>query len=957
MVSYRKEIGMIRLRTGYSFRAAYGPIKDVLAQLSGPYAPITDRASSYGWVRWDKAARDAGFIPVYGVELAVTPVVAAKRPLFDYWVFYSLTGSLQPINNLISLAYENFRYQPLVPVWDALRLPDLAKVVGRRTPKRWLEAGRMAGEGYYAAGPGITLPRAHAYAECALEPILACDNHWPDENGIAPYEIISGRNSERQTWPQGVMSKVEIERYLKEQGWPKSIIKKAGSNADQLLKTASKAQLRKATLPTPNITEHGLRELCNIGIAKKYQVKGSWTKGHKARLAKELDLIERKGYENYFLIVADICIWARRRMLVGPARGSSCGSLVCYLLDITTIDPIPYGLIFERFVDINRDDMPDIDIDFPEHRRNEVIEYMRQSYGSEHVSKLGTVAIYRPRSALKETSSAIGVPKGFIEPVLNSIIERSSGDARALDTLEDTLQTMEPGKALLEAHPEMRVATALEGHPRHSSSHASAIVLTSTNIDEHAPFNPRDSVMMLDKKDAEELNILKVDVLGLTQLSILEYAMELAGEDVRDLYHIPLGDKQAFQLLRDKRYYGVFQFNGQTMLACAKRTDILDLNDIAIMIAISRPGPMASGNADKWIEYRKKNTKVNMPEMLRPMLDHTYGIPIYQEQVMEIGRQIGGLSWGDVTALRKAMSKSLGREYFDQFGDPWKRGAIAKGMDKDYADKLWDDLCVYGSFGFNKSHCIAYGMISYWCAYVKSRWPVQFAAATLSYEHDIERQRIILREIVEDGIEYLPFDAEISDNLWKVDGNRVIGPLSNIRGIGPKMTKTILGARARKEPLSDALRKRLECGTTDLDSLYPVQDAYARLVPEPLARNIITEPTRLREIEDGMTEGTVLVIAVPVKINPRDANEEINVVKRGHRIENGPTNYLVLRLRDDTGEMIGIVPRYSYDRIGHNIVQRGGANKVLYALKGEVTELGTSKLIMVDAVKYLGMMT
>ena len=945
---------MIRVRTGYSFRAAYGPLDKVLGGLTGKYAPITDRASSYGWVKWSALAKAAGKTPVFGAEIAVSPAATAKRPLYDYWVFYSLTGDLCPLNRLIYLAYENFRYRPLLPIAEALEAPGLAKIVGRRTPIRWLGGTGVVEGGYYAAGPGLPLPQALRYEGCGLKPVLAGDNVWPVEEGAAAYEILAGRNAERQTWPQSLLSPKEIQEYLKAQNYPAKIIKAAKTNATRLLKQASEAQLIPAELPIPIVDNKSLKGLCKIGISKKFTPK-TWTTEYKARLKKELDLIKAKGYGDYFLIVADIVAWARRKMLVGPARGSSCGSLVCYLLDITTIDPIPYGLIFERFVDINRDDMPDIDIDFPEHRRSEVVKYIKKKYGEDRVSKLGTVAIYRPRSALNETSAALGIPKNYIEPVLNAIIERSSGDARALDTLEDTLETMEPGKVLLEAYPEIRVATALEGHPRHSSSHASAIVLTRDRLENYAPVNPRDGVLMLDKKGAEELNILKVDVLGLTQLSILEYAMELAGRDVRELYDIPMGDKAAYKLLNDQKYSGIFQFNGSTMISVAKETDIRELEDIAILIAISRPGPMVSGNAEKWIAYRKINKKVDMPDMLRPMLDHTYGIPIYQEQVMRIGREIGGLSWGDVTALRRAMSKSLGREYFDKYGDPWKKGAIEKGMDKDYAEKLWDDLCVYGSFGFNKSHCVAYGLISYWCAWVKARYPVPFAAATLSYEDDTERQRIILREILGEGISYLPFDAELSERRWKVDGKRVIGPLTNVRGIGPKMASTIMGARKRGEPIPAALAKRLERGKTDLDSLYPVRDNYARLVPNPRERNIITKVTFIAEI-DKEYEGEALVVAVPIKIGPRDANEEINVAKRGHRLENEPTAYLVLRLRDDTGEMIGIVSRYTYGKIGHAIVNRGNAGKVLYALKGAVTELGTSRMLMIDRVKYLGEM-
>ena len=943
---------MIRFRTGYSFRDAYGPIPEVLGRIEGPYAPITDRASSYGWTRWDAACKEAGKKPVFGVELAVSDDPTAKRPAFDYWTFYPLRGRLEDINHLIRLAYRHFRYRPLLPLADATGATGVLKVVGRRTPDEWL--WDLFYKGYFALGPGLSKAAMRSYRKHGIRPALACDNAYPTEEGKGVYEIIAGKGAEAQTWPRHILSRAEIEAYLKGRGFDEGLIREAGHNAEWILELASTAGLRKASLPSPAKAERDLETLCEDGIARLFE---EWTPEYDKRLHKELGLIHEKGYEDYFLIVADVCEWARKRMLVGPARGSSCGSLVCYLLGITSVDPIPHGLIFERFVDINRHDMPDIDIDFPEHRREEVIEYIRQSYGEGHVSRLGTVAVYRPRSALGEAGEALKVPALLTGPVLDAKIDRAAGDARATDTLFDTLEGIDVGRRLLEAHPDIIAATYMEGHPRHASTHASAVVLTDRPIEEYAPFNERDGTLMLDKRAAEELNILKIDVLGLTQLSILEDAMALAGRDYRELYDVPLDDEKALDVFRQRRFAGIFQFEGASIRNLASQVMVKGFEDLSSLTALGRPGPLASGGAREWVDRHTGFSHGEADPLLQEHLADTKGIVVYQEQVMQIGREVGGLGWGEVTALRKAVSKSLGKEVFDQFGDPWKAGAIAKGMDEHVANRVWHDLCSHGSYSFNKSHSVAYAIISYWCAWIKARWPVEFAAATLTHTADIDKQRALLREITEkEGVEFVPVDTERSGMTWQVDGNKVIGPLTNIHGIGEKTARSIVGARERGEKVTDAQRKKMR-GGTELDSLYPVRDAYARLVPDPRARNIVSEPVRIEETGDMDKEEGVLV-GIVTRISPRDGNEEVNVERRGKRIPEGEeSRYLSLRVRDDTGEIICVVSRFNYLQVAPQIIQRGGAGKALYMLKGEfLVEEGAERasVMFVNRAKHLG---
>ena len=958
---------MIRLRTAYSFRGAYGTLDkyiDLVGQ-PGPFkntqfshlpqwAPITDTSSSYGWVKWDKLCREAGKVPIFGVELAVSDDITPRYPAHDFWTFLphalslNMGGSLAPLNELIELAYRNFKQRPTLLLSDLKEIDGVTAIIGRRTPASWLEGFSF---GYYMMGPGLSKRQAALYEDQLFFPVLGCDNRYPLPENKAQYEILAGRLASNQSWPQHYMGTLELIEYCTKI-WGEEATARALERTYDVLERASRCPLARAELPPAIWSDKSLKKLCRAG-AKRLNVDLK-DPTYKARLKRELKLIYLKGYANYFLIVAEIVAWAKERMLVGPARGSSCGSLVCYLLDITTVDPIPHGLYFERFVDINREDMPDIDIDFPEDRRGEVIDHISETYGPEFVGQLGTTAVFRPRSILKEAGAALGIPPGFTSPVADAILERSSGDARALDTLQDSVEgSCESGEILIKRYPEFASAYPLEGHPKHASRHASAVILTDRALSQFAPYNPRDGVLMLDKKDAEELNILKVDVLGLTQLSIIEDACNRASINFRALYDLPLDNEKVFRIFGEKLLGGIFQFDSPVLRGLCNFVRVENFDDISAITALARPGPLVSGNTVEWGK-RRTSGKWEVEELLRPSLEETMGVVIYQEQVMNIGREVGGLSWEDVTALRKAMSKSLGKEFFDQYGDPWKKGAIAKGMSPKRAEKLWDDLCAYGSWSFNKSHSVAYGIISYWCGWLKAFHPLEFYAATLDYEKNTQKKLSLLREAVESGYEYEPYNRELSEDKWIARGNRLIGPLSGIYGIGPKSVATIMGDRRRGDEPKGAIAKKLETGRTDIDELYPVSTAYKRLVPNPIEHNIITTPTPLAEIAERDGEVAV-IIGIPEKFSQRDVNEEINVARRGYRITQGPTTTLNMRMLDDTGDCIAIINRWKFDSLGKDIVKRGDPSNTLLALKGTVsTGRGDGTFLFVEGVKFLG---
>lgn len=954
---------MARIRTGFSFRSAFGHIPDVMSRVVAaglPCAPITDRASTFGWVAWSKAAKSANLKPVFGVELAVTASIHAKKPVRSYWTFLS-KDSVFPVNRLLKSATEQFRYEPLLTYEQAIAADEVIKIVGSTALLEEIPEGCEADPDLFIElSPSCSRGFVRAAQKRGFKFIACSDNRFPLPEDKAAYEILCGQNASVQSYPQWI---------LDDAAWTKDICSRTRLDEqdavsallarDQSLARCN-AKLPVAQLLTPDKPK-SLRQLCVEGAEKIGIDLGDGK--YSARLDHELAMIETKQYEDYFFIIADLMKFARANLLCGPARGSSCGSLVCYLLEITTIDPLKFGLIFERFIDITRNDLPDIDIDFNDEKRHLLFEYAKNKYGSDHVARLGTVAMYRPKSAINETAAALQIPKWKTESVIESMILRSSGDSRAMQMIEDTMSETRAGQSFLAEFPEMRIASRLEGHPRHHSQHAAGIVITQRPVLEYVAIDDRTGATMCDKKDAEELNLLKIDALGLTQLSIFEDALELAGLPRLFLESLHLDDQKAFDVLNNRNWSGVFQFNGNALQSLASQVKIRDIEDIISITALARPGPLTSGGAGSWAARHNGKEPVVYPHPLfKPYLEKTLGVTMYQEQVMEIGRNIGGLSWEDVTALRKAMSKSLGKEYFDQFGDRWKAGAVAKGIPAEPLVKIWDDLCAYGAWCFNRSHSVAYGLISYWCCWLKAHHPHEFAAAMLTHEGDPDKQIKLLRELDAAGIKYLPVDPATSTERWRVtskDGQRfLVGPLTGVKGLGPKSVNAILSARARNEPIPERAEKLLRSPKTAIDSVWPIRDAFSRLLPDPSARNIHTPPVAIESIAPLPVSQEVLVFCTFVKINPRNENEAINVAKRGGKlIEDGLTTSLNLQAADDTGQIFCKISRFDYARLGVEIVNRGNPGKALYAVKGWVRENFTFRMISVKAVRFIGMLS
>lgn len=630
--------------------------------------------------------------------------------------------------------------------------------------------------------------------------------------------------------------------------------------------------------------------------------------------------------------------------------GIDTGSVLMKIFGVQTAD-----LSIEQPMDY-LNDLPDVDIDFSDNKRYMVFEYMAKQYGQDRVAKLGSVAAYKPRSAIKEAAAALDVPPWEINPVIDSLIKTSSGDARALQAIEDTFTKTEAGIKLITKHPQINIARRMEGHPRNSGTHAAGLLLTDRPIREYVTTDARTGTVHCDKKDAEVLNLLKIDALGLTQLSIFEEALDLAGLPLTHLNGIPHDDPLAFKVLNEKRFSGIFQFEGDALQRVASDIDINHINDIFTITALARPGPLSGGAAAIWVRRHNGQEVVKYPHpIFEEYLRDTLGVIVFQEQIMRIVRELGKLSWKDVTTLRKAMSKSLGREFFDQFGDPFKAELHKVGVSPEVANKVWEDLCNFGAYGFNRSHSVAYGIISYQCCWLKAHYPLEFAAATLTHKDAIESQLKALREMEAEGISYIPAHIELSTDRWyvgNIEGRKtLVGPVQNVVGIGPKLVAEVISARARGEKLPQRVAKLLTNPKTKIDSLQPIANAFNRVMPDPRERNIMTAPTKINDIQITGEEYDVLIFCTPAKINPKDENEDINVKKRGYAFK-GPHLSLAMHLLDDTGSIYSKIDRFAYADIAKPVIDRGRSSKALYAVKGSVPK--DFRMIKIKMIRYIG---
>jgi DNA polymerase III subunit alpha len=558
---------------------------------------------------------------------------------------------------------------------------------------------------------------------------------------------------------------------------------------------------------------------------------GSYDEARKTRAEYEMGIIEQMGFCGYFLVVADFIMWAKRNGIrVGPGRGSAAGSIVSYAMGITDLDPIAFDLMFERFLNPERISMPDIDIDFDERRRGDVIRYVTEKYGDDRVAQIITYGTIKAKAAVKDAARVLGFPYALGDRITKAFPPMVLGRDIPLSGLFDSENPRygEAGeiRALYEAEPEVKqvldTARGLEGLIRQAGVHAAGVIMSSEPLLDHIPIWKRQAdgaiITQFDYPSCEELGLLKMDFLGLRNLTVLDDALAgiKANKGVTfDLETLPLDDKPTFDLLARGDTLGVFQLEGGPMrsLLRSMRPDRFD--DISAVNALYRPGPMGA-NAHNDYADRKTGRKPVVPihselaEPLADILDDTYGLIVYQEQVLLIAQKLAGYSVGKADLLRKAMGKKK-KEILDKEFEPFASGMRANGYSEGAIKAIWDILVPFSDYAFNRAHTASYGMVGYWTAYLKANFPAEYMAALLtSVAGDKDKSALYLSECRRMGIKVLPPDVNASEALFTPVGSDIRFGLAAVRNVGAGVVESIVAARVAKGgfvSFADFLRK------------------------------------------------------------------------------------------------------------------------------------------------------
>src|SRR4051812_24613297 len=526
---------------------------------------------------------------------------------------------------------------------------------------------------------------------------------------------------------------------------------------------------------------------------------------YERRLTYELDMIKMMKYPGYFLIVWDFIRHAREKGIpVGPGRGSAAGSLVAYCMRITDVDPIDYDLIFERFLNPDRISLPDIDIDFCERRRGEVIDYVTQKYGREKVAQIITFGTMKAKAVIKDVGRVLEMPFADVDKVAKQI-------PPALDmTLDKALEESEVLRQMEQNDPKVKellsVARRLEGMTRHASVHAAGVVIAPKAITEYAPLykGARDEIVtQWSMKEIERVGLLKMDFLGLSTLTLIfdciEEIRRTTGTEL-DIDNVPLDDAKAYQVFQDGETYGIFQFESSGMRDILRKAKPQRLDDLIALNALYRPGPLRSGMVDDYIARKQGKTEVKyeLPE-LEPVLADTYGVIAYQEQVMRISNVLAGFSLGEADLLRKAMGKK-NPDVMAKMRGTFVAGAKAKGHSEKKAAHIFDLMEHFAGYGFNKSHSTAYAFLAYQTAYLKANYPWHFAAALLTIEsQNTDKLALYLGECRDRGIPVLPPDINESQLRFTVEpGKGVRFGLTAIKNVGDGAIESLLTVRAKQ---------------------------------------------------------------------------------------------------------------------------------------------------------------
>ena len=849
----------LHVHTEFSLLDGAARIKDVVKrarELEMPALAITDHGTMFGVVDFYKACSKEGVKPILGCEVYMAPRSMDNRtPKIDDNLYHLLllAETNEGYRNLLELVSQGFTrgfyYKPRVDKEALSRhskgLIALSGCIAGEVAKKFLAgdaaAARQAAADYQDIfGPGnfylelqdhgfeeqktVNRELLKLHRETGIPLVVTNDVHYVRKEHSEMQDVLLCIQTGKCVSDPDRMKFQSQELYLKSLPEMNLLF---GELQEAIANTVLIAQRCNVTLEFGNLhlpdfnvpdgysVDSYLRSLCLQGLELRY---GKQPGDHVLqRLDFELHVIKQMDYSAYFLIVWDFIRYARESGIpVGPGRGSAAGSIVAYALGITNIDPLRYGLLFERFLNPERVSMPDIDIDFCFERRGEVINYVTQKYGYDRVAQIATFGTMAARAAIRDVGRALGIPYGEVDRVAKLV------PAELHITLSKALNDSPDLKTAYELNPDvqklMDMASLLEGMPRHASTHAAGVVITREPLTHYVPlYKASDGPLTTQfaKDQVEDLGLLKMDLLGLRTLTVIADALTLIKEGGRsaiDIDQLPLDDQATFDLLGRGESTGVFQLESSGMRSILRELKPESFEDIVALVALYRPGPLGSGMVEDFIsrKHGEKDVDYFHPD-LKPMLMETYGVILYQEQVMKIAQVMAGYTLGQADSLRKAMGKKipeimkLHREWFingsttDEKGKTLKQpipGALAKGYDGNIAARMFDLMEYFAGYGFNKSHSAAYALVSYQTAYLKANYPVEFMAALLTSVLDnTDKVATFIEECRRMGISILPPDVNQSRQSFHSLGGQIRFGLAAIKNVGAGAVQAIIQER------------------------------------------------------------------------------------------------------------------------------------------------------------------
>ena len=874
----------LHVHTEYSMLDGAARVDELVTEVANqgmPAIAITDHGNVFGAYEFNKKARAAGVKPIIGIEAYVSPESRFEKKRVKwadggeddvsgggaYTHMTLLAENNDGLSNLFKLSslasLEGYYYKPRM---DRELLSKYAKgiiattgcpggeIQTRLRMGAYKEAKQAASElrdifgaeNFYleVMDHGIEIEtRVKADLlklgkELGLPLLATNDLHYTHHEDAASHEALLCVQSGSTLADPKRFKFDNNEFYLKTAQEMRTLFSDIPEACDNTLLIAERCNitmrenenlLPQYPVPAGESEDTWLRKESNRGLSAR--LGGNVETKYQERLDYELEVMIKMGFPGYFLVVSDLCSHARSvGIRVGPGRGSAAGSLVSYALGITALDPIKHGLLFERFLNPERISMPDIDLDFDERRRSEMIAYATQKYGEDRVAQIITYGTIKSKQALKDSTRVLGYPYAIGDKLTKalppSVMGKDISLAGVFDPKNDRYSEAGEFRSLYELDPDSKrivdTARGLEGLKRQWGVHAAGVILSKEPLLDVIPIHRRDAdgaiITQFDMGACESIGLLKMDFLGLRNLSVLDDCLlnikANKGVDL-DLSTLTLDDLKTYQLLGRGETLGVFQLDGGPMRALLRQMNPDSFEDISAVIALYRPGPMGVNAHNDYADRKNKRQEVipihpELTDALAEILGDTYGLIVYQEQVMAIAQKVAGFSLGRADLLRKAMGKKnkdiLDKEYVN-----FEKGMTDNGFSKSAIDKLWETLIPFSDYAFNRAHSAGYGMVSYWTAYLKANYPTEYMAALLtSVRDDKDKSALYLNECRRMGIKVLPPDVNESQSDYTPLGTDIRFGLTAIRNVGENVVASIVAKRAtagRYESFGDFLAK------------------------------------------------------------------------------------------------------------------------------------------------------